>query len=128
MAAVLERALHDREIPAFTLWAQVPHYVSSMAYPAASVALIDGLRDHADVVIDGTEMRQEALAQRQRIDQLVQANDEHQGMIEQLERLYDADDEPEAAGGDRLRQADLPSGDELAGEIERFLRDQGKGS
>ena len=53
-------------------------------------------------------------------------------MIAQLERLYDADEDAArrrpAAWRRYLRQADLPSGDELAGEIERFLRDQGKGS
>src|SRR5690606_13071987 len=97
MNAVLEHTMHERESPAFTLWAQVPHYVTSMPYPAASVALIEGLRDHADIVIDGTATRQEALAQRQRLDRLVEGNREHENMIAQLERIYDADDGTEAA-------------------------------
>ena len=62
--------------------------------------------------------------QRERLDQLVEGNDEHRAMIAQFERLYDAAEEPEAtdAGGLELR-----SGDELAAEVERFLREQGKG-
>ena len=128
MTAVLEQRLHDRQIPAFTLWAQVPHYVASMPYPAAAVALIDGLREHADVHIDGTDIRQDALSQRKRIDQLVESNEEHAAMIAQLERLYDDDDGPDVPDtSDPLHPGDLPSADELAGEIERFLRDQGKG-
>ena len=43
IAATLEVAMHDRHIPAVGVWAQVPHYVATMAYPAASVALLDGL-------------------------------------------------------------------------------------
>src|SRR5690606_36037894 len=41
VAAALERELHERGIPALGIWAQVPHYIASMAYPAASVALLD---------------------------------------------------------------------------------------
>ena len=43
VAAVLEHAFHDLDIEAVGLWVQVPHYVSSMAYPAATVALLAGL-------------------------------------------------------------------------------------
>jgi hypothetical protein len=43
MAGVLEHAMHAQKIPALGIWAQVPHYVSAMEYPAASVALLDGL-------------------------------------------------------------------------------------
>lgn len=137
MNAVLEHTMHDREIPAFSVWAQVPHYVTSMPYPAASVALIEGLRDHADIVIDGAAVRQEALAQRQRLDRLVEGNNEHENMVTQLERIYDAEGSAEGSPADRAAQigvdpsdqlssSELPSADELAGEIERFLRDQRK--
>ena len=43
MAAALEQTVHERGIPAVGIWAQVPHYVASMSYPAASVALLEGL-------------------------------------------------------------------------------------
>ncbi len=50
MAGVLEHAMHAQKIPALGIWAQVPHYVSAMEYPAASVALLDGLeRGHRDL-------------------------------------------------------------------------------
>ncbi len=124
MAALLEHALHDVGIPAVSLWAQVPHYIASLEYPGASVALIDALREAADLVVDGTDLRQAAVTQRERLDALVAGNEEHQQMLRQLEQLHDAaDDEP--TGGDPAGPGlKMASGDEIAAELERFLRDQ----
>ena len=60
--------------------------------------------------------------ERRRVDQLVSGNAEHRTMIDQLEAAYDAVEE---TGVVELPAADLPSADELAAEVERFLRDQG---
>ncbi len=135
MAAVLEQELHGRGIPAVGIWAQVPHYVASMSYPAASVALLDGLSTAAGITIAAEDLRREALLQRDRLDQLVAANPEHQAMVEQIERLYDAAEEsggtpgiptdPTGEGQPGVGELELRSGDELAGEIERFLRNRG---
>jgi proteasome assembly chaperone (PAC2) family protein len=122
-SAALEQALHERGIWSVGIWAQVPHYVASMSYPAASAALLDGLATATGITIAGDELRREAELQRQRLDQLVEANEEHQAMVVQFERMYDAAEESidGSAGGLELR-----SGDELAAEVERFLREQGK--
>lgn len=123
VAASLEREMHERGIPALGIWAQVPHYISAMAYPAAGVALLDGLREATDVVIDGAALRNEVLVQGRRLDGMVGGNDEHAKMIEQLEQLYDASDDVVDVidGGPSL---EMRSGDELAAELEQFLRDQ----
>lgn len=123
MGAVLEHALFASGVPATTIWAQVPHYVSTMAYPAATVALIAGLRDVAHVNVDTTDLLQAANAQRIRLDELVAQNPDHIGMLQQLEQAFDTASE-ETLG---LGSTNLPSGDELAAELERFLRDQGRG-
>jgi PAC2 family len=124
MSAALELALHDRGVPTLGIWAQVPHYVASMSYAASSVALLDGLATAAGIMIAADDLRREADLQRQRLDQLIGANEEHQAMVNQFERMYDAAEEtpdvaPEQTGGLELR-----SGDELAAEVERFLREQ----
>lgn len=124
MAAVLEHALHDVGIPSVGLWAQVPHYIASLEYPPASVALLDALRDAADVVIDGTDLRQAAITQRERLDALVAGNSEHQQMLRQLEELHDAADDEPNTGGATGPGLPMASGDEIAAELERFLRDQ----
>lgn len=123
MGAVLERALHAVSIPAIGIWAQVPHYVSAMSYPAASVALLDGLRDLTGLEVDPGQLRQEAIIQRQRLDNLVAANPEHTAMLRQLEEAYDVTDDVRSPL--LPDEADLPSGEELAAELEQFLRDNG---
>ncbi|MDO8363533.1 MAG: PAC2 family protein [Actinomycetota bacterium] len=122
MTAVLEHALTEAGIPSLGLWAQVPHYVAAMNYPGAAVALLHGLRESTGITVDTHDLEQEAGVQRQRIDQLVGGNDEHVAMVRQLEVMYDENQQQTMSLGD----PDLPSGDELAAEFERFLRDQGE--
>jgi predicted ATP-grasp superfamily ATP-dependent carboligase len=124
--SLLEHELTDRGIPALTLWAQVPHYVATMAYPGGAAALLDGLREITGVDIGAEQLRREAVLQRGRLDALVAGNDEHQAMLRQLEQAYDEMVAAEGQTGLGLVDPEnLPSGDELAAELERFLRDQG---
>ncbi len=67
-------------------------------------------------------LRNDAVTHRNRLDELVAGNDEHVAMVRQLEQLYDAAESHAQPIG---RSARLPTGDELAAELERFLRDQG---
>ena len=79
-------------------------------------ALLDGARIVAGLRFDAEPLREQSVATRHRLDELVGRNDEHAEMLRQLEVQDDA-----------IRQADeneLPSGDELAAEVERFLREQ----
>ncbi len=118
----LDVALNDAGIPTLGLWAQVPHYVSSMPYPAGSVALLEGLAELTGLEIPTGELPGEARAARLRLDELVGENSQHQSMVAQLEEMADqglgGPDEPPTFGFDHL-----PSGDELAAELEEFLRD-----
>lgn len=122
MSAVLEHALTEAGIASLGLWVQVPHYVSAMPYPAAAGALLDGLRDVTGVTVPSATLEADGAAQRARIDQLVSGNDEHSSMVAQLETAYDAF----AAETGNVNPGEIPSGDELAAEFERFLRDQGE--
>jgi hypothetical protein len=127
MAAALEQALSGRGIPALGIWSQVPHYVATMSYPAASVALLEGLALATGVTVDAADLRREAVLQRERLDQLVEGNDEHRAMVAQFERLYDAAEQQEPPAADPADGGlELRTGDEIAAELERFLRDQGK--
>ncbi len=120
VAATLEHAMHAAKIPALGIWAQVPHYVSAMSYPAASVALLDGLELATGIAVEAKELRREMAVQRERINQMVAANEEHAAMLRKLEELHDeAVDEASISA-----ELELRSGDELAAEIQRFLRDQ----
>jgi predicted ATP-grasp superfamily ATP-dependent carboligase len=120
--AALEQKMHERDIRAVGLWAQVPHYVAAMSYPAASVALLDALELVTGVSVPGRDLRREMVLQRERLDQLVDGNDEHQEMVARLERIYD-DGETDLPAN-TSESLELRSGDELAAEVERFLREQ----
>lgn len=123
MAAALEHTMHARKIPALGIWAQVPHYVSAMSYPASSAALLDGLKEATGVDITGASLRNEVEIQRQRIDQMVEDNADHQLMVKQLESLHDAAVEDDADAASAAAEMRLKSGDEIAAEIQEFLRD-----
>lgn len=120
MSSILEHSLTAAGIPSLGMWVQVPHYVSAMSYPAATVALLQGLNEVTGISVTAHEAVHEAEIQRHRIDKLVTANDEHSAMVSKLEALYDEAGEQTMSLGD----ARLPSGDDLAAEFERFLREQ----
>ena len=120
VSAVLEHALTEAGVASLGLWVQVPHYVSAMSYPAASTALLQGLNEVTGIKVHATALVREAEIQRSRIDSLVSSNDDHVTMVHQLEVAYDNAAQEQLS----LGMADIPSGDELAAEFERFLRDQ----
>jgi proteasome assembly chaperone (PAC2) family protein len=121
--AAIERQCGDLGLPATGLWAQVPHYAAAMPYPAAGAALLDSLATLTGLTFDSVALHDEAAAARRRLDELVANSDEHTAMVRQLEEHVDAL-EAEAAAGIGDAAMTLLSGDELAAEVERFLRDQ----
>ena len=114
ISAALELGFAEVDMDVVTIWARVPHYVASMSYPQAAAALIDGLARISGLTLDASELRNSADEVRQRVDDLITNNPEHSSMVEQLEQAADADLEHPSE--------ELPSGDELAAELERFLR------
>lgn len=115
IAAALELGFADEDIDVITLWARVPHYISSMSYPQAGAALIEGLAQIGGLTLSAGALRTAADEARLRVDELVTNNPEHSSMVEQLEEV--ADESEGTSLGDIV-----PSGDELAAELERFLR------
>lgn len=119
--AVLERRCDELDIPAIGLWAQVPHYVSGdpMPYHAGSLALLKQLERTAGLSMPIGDLPQLAEDTRQRLDAAVQGNPEHLAMLHALEARHD-----EMVQAAPTPEADIPSADELAAEVEQFLRDQ----
>ena len=115
--AALERKFAELGVPDVGLWARVPHYASAMPYPEASVVLLEGLQRLTGVGVDTRELRASAQSTRVRLDELVANSEEHAALVHQLEAAIDAEVE-EPLG------RSIPSGDELAAELERFLREE----
>ena len=122
--AAIETRCADLDLPAVGLWAQVPHYVSGDPTPfhAGSLALIRQLERTAGLQLPTGSLADEAEATRQRLDAAVQGNPEHLSMLHALEARHD--EMVQSAAGPAT-EAEIPSADELAAEVEQFLRDQG---
>ncbi len=123
--AVLERAFAEAGKTAIGLWAQVPHYVANMPYPAAAAALLRGLGNVTSVLASTETLDGEAVTHQAQLNELIAANDEHASMLHQLEAAYDAEGQLALGVARPIEAADIPSADELAAELERFLREQG---
>ncbi|MBT3246762.1 MAG: PAC2 family protein [Actinobacteria bacterium] len=111
--AVVEVEAAAAGIQAVGVWAQVPHYLAAASYPPASLALLGALSTLSGAFLDTGSLPERTLATRSRLDELVARNPEHVTMLEQLEAAYDDLHDP----GGRL-----PTGEDLAAELERFLR------
>ena len=87
-----------------------------------------GLREATGLVFDAAELGGEVITQGRRLDALIAGNEEHQSMLSQLEQLYDAgpdvDVGADADGTPAGPSLEYRSGDELAAELEQYLRDQ----
>ncbi|HEY3843968.1 MAG TPA: PAC2 family protein [Acidimicrobiales bacterium] len=114
--SALELAFGDAGIPAITLWARVPHYVAGMPFPEASAALMDGLAALGGLSLDSAPLRHAADSSRRQVDQLIADNNEHQAMVRKLEENIDASE------GNAMGVEEVPTGDEIAAELEKFLR------
>jgi hypothetical protein len=108
--SVLEMAMAEGGIPAVGYFAQVPHYVSG-PYPAASLKLLRALGRHLDVALPSGDLAEEAQQLRTRLDTATAVEETTRAYVERLEGMVD--------------EQRLPSGDDLIGEIERFLREGG---
>lgn len=115
--AALQDGFGEAGIPAAGLWARVPHYAAAMPYPAASAALVEGLASLAGLDLDAADLREAATLAATRIDELIASSEEHREMVRQLEAASDAEQAPAP-----FDPTDIPTGEELGAELERFLR------
>ena len=117
----IQRRFAEIGIPALALWAQVPHYAAGLPYPDASVQLLENLAKVSGITVNTASLREAAEATRQRLEELTANSIEHLTLVRQLEAQVDADRPDDLVPGG---MGNLPSGEELAAEVERFLRDQ----
>jgi outer membrane murein-binding lipoprotein Lpp len=110
--SVVAMAAEAAGIPTVAIWASVPHYVHQGPSPKATLALIDKLEELVDVVIPRGDLVAEAAAWEAGVNKLASEDEDMTAYIAQLEQARDVADSPQA------------SGESLAQEFERFLRDK----
>lgn len=110
------------DIPAIGIWARVPHYLAALPYPAASAALVEALATVAGLELDAAELHAAAASVLTQIDDVLATSEEHRELVRGLEVAFDGEAAPPPDF------SSLPSGDELAAELERFLRGEQEGT
>jgi proteasome assembly chaperone (PAC2) family protein len=118
IVGVLHSAAAAASLPSVSLWASVPHYVAAAPSPKAALALVRRLEGLIGVSMDTAELEEAATNYERQVGLAVSSNPDVQAFVERLERDALSDDEP-------LSLENLPSGDLLASEFQRFLRQRG---
>jgi proteasome assembly chaperone (PAC2) family protein len=123
IVGVLHSACADAGLPSMSLWASIPHYVAAAPSPKAALALVRRMEGLVGISIDTAELEEATVGYERQVGLAVSSNPEVQAFVDRLEQNEEDDEDgPE----DRpLLLEDLPSGDLLASEFQRFLRQQG---
>jgi proteasome assembly chaperone (PAC2) family protein len=114
VVGVLHDACTQAGISSASLWAAVPHYVSLTPSPRAAKALVDRLADLLEADVDTVELDEAADAYAEQVSEAVASDEETSAYVQDLERRID----------ELAEEADIPSGDSIAAELTRYLRER----
>jgi hypothetical protein len=106
--SLVEWTLAEDGIPAVGFWAQVPHYAA--VYAAGAIALLRRVEDHLEVTIGAGSLEDEAAAQTAALQHVFERSPEASEYLERLQGMASAEE--------------IPHADNIAEEVERFLRSQ----
>ncbi len=110
--AVIQDGCVRRGIDAIALWAAVPHYANATPSPKATLALVNALEDFLEISLPQGDLPESALAWESAVNEMVKEDSDIEEYIKTLEESKDASEISDE------------SGEELAREVERFLRRQ----
>ncbi len=117
IVGVLHAACQNAGLPSASLWAAVPHYIAATPNPKAALALVRKLEGLVGVAVDATELERAAADYERQVNVAVQSDPDVQAFVERLEQ---------AAGIDvDENTGPLPSGETIARDLQRFLRQRG---
>jgi predicted ATP-grasp superfamily ATP-dependent carboligase len=118
IVGVLHTACAAAGLPSASLWAAVPHYVAAAANPKAALALLRRVEVLIGVSVDVSELESSAADYERQVGLAVRSDPDIQAFVERLEQAADSEEE--------TTPEDLPSGEILASEFQRFLRQRGR--
>jgi len=114
MVGVLHDACARSGLKSASLWAAVPHYVSLTPSPRAAKALVDKLAALLGADVDSSELDEAAESYAQQVSEAVASDEETAAYVQELERRVD----------ELAQDWDVPTGDSIAAELTRFLRER----
>ena len=116
ITGVLHRACAEGGLPSVSFWASVPHYLPAVPSPPAALALLNSLAGLLGMEVETSGLERGATAYQEQVSTAVAQDSDLSSYVRMLEERFDSQADQE--------HRDLPSGDELARELESFLRDQ----
>src|SRR5579859_5308992 len=114
IVGIVHDGCREAGIASVSLWAAVPHYVSLAPSPRAALALVRRFGELMHVDVDLSELEHAADEYAEQVSEAVSTDTETQAYVEELEQRVDA----------LAPEGDLPSGESLAAELSRFLRER----
>ncbi|MPZ69501.1 MAG: PAC2 family protein [Actinobacteria bacterium] len=123
IVGVLQDAFGKAGVQSASLWAAVPHYLAVSPNPKAALALVESTARLIGAAADIGELVAATTDYEERIDEIVETDDD----IKEYVRLLESRSDDDGADPEELDSSQLPSGDALAAELERFLRERDQG-
>ncbi len=130
MGALLELHLAERGLSSVGVTAQVPHYLVQFEYPRCAMALIEGLADVTGLDLTAIGLEDQAVKADGEVAEQLSGNEEFAAVVSALEMQYDQMSEARSAltKPSSAPQGVVPSGDEIAAQVEEFLAGLESGS
>jgi proteasome assembly chaperone (PAC2) family protein len=119
IVGILHAACQQSGLPSASLWAAVPHYIAATPNPKAALALVRKLEGLVGVAVDGSELETASADYERQVNVAVQSDPDVQAFVERLEQAAGSETDEEPGG--------LPSGETIASDLQKFLRQRGDG-
>jgi proteasome assembly chaperone (PAC2) family protein len=122
IVGVLHEAFSRAGIDSASLWAAVPHYLAVTPNPKAALALVERATQLVGAAAEIDDLMRATSVYEERVTEMVAGDEDVQAYVRMLEERTDEQDDIE-----EMDPSQMPSGDDIAAEFERFLRDKGEG-
>jgi hypothetical protein len=116
ITGVLHRVCAEAGLPSVSFWASVPHYLPAVPSAPAALALLQSLSVLLRIDVDTADLEQTSSSYQEQVSVAVSQDSDLSSYVQMLEERFDS----QVEGGER----NLPTGDDLAQELEGFLREQ----
>jgi predicted ATP-grasp superfamily ATP-dependent carboligase len=121
IVGVLHEAFARADIDSASLWAAVPHYLAVTPNPKAALALVERTTKLVGAAAEVEELQRASTVYEERVSEMVAGDEDVQEYVKMLEDRSD-----EQQNLEEMDPTQMPSGDDIAAELERFLRDKGE--
>jgi proteasome assembly chaperone (PAC2) family protein len=119
IVGVLHQAFAEAGIPSASLWAAVPHYLAVTPNPKAALALVEHATELINASVDVSDLQRATTEYEERVGEIVASDEDVQAYVQLLEQRND-----QIVLEEKIDDSQLPSGDSIAAELERYLQER----